>query len=88
MCTRVQIKGSENNESIIFAITSNGIIENDSSIKDSKIIFNSFDYYKVVTIQIPRQKNCEFSEWTKGLKAYIKGQAIEKMKNAHSEKQA
>lgn len=34
------------------------------------------------------QKNCEFSEWTKGLKAYIKGQAIEKMKNAHSEKQA
>ena len=27
------------------------------------------------------QKNCEFSEWTKGLKAYIKSQAIEKMKN-------
>ena len=26
------------------------------------------------------QKNCEFSEWTKGLKAYIKSQAIEKMK--------
>lgn len=32
------------------------------------------------------QKNCEFSEWTKGLKAYIKGQAIEKMKNAGSDK--
>ena len=27
------------------------------------------------------QKNCEFSEWTKGLKAYIKAQAIKKMKN-------
>jgi len=27
------------------------------------------------------QKNCEFSKWTKGLKAYIKSQAIEKMKN-------
>lgn len=27
------------------------------------------------------QKNCEFSQWTKGLKAYIKGQAIEKMTN-------
>ena len=27
-------------------------------------------------------KNCEFSEWTKGLKAYIKGQAIEKMRKA------
>lgn len=27
------------------------------------------------------EKNCEFSDWTKGLKAYIKSQAIEKMKN-------
>ena len=28
------------------------------------------------------QKNCEFSEWTRGLKAYIKSQAIEKMEKA------
>ena len=28
------------------------------------------------------EKNCEFSQWTKGLKAYIKSQAIEKMEKA------
>lgn len=32
------------------------------------------------------QKNCEFSEWTKGLKSYIKAQAIEKMKNEEKSK--
>ena len=31
------------------------------------------------------QKNCEFSSWTKGLKAFIKSQAIEKMEKAKKE---
>ena len=33
------------------------------------------------------QKNCEFSEWTRGLKAYIKAMAIEKMKNEGGKQQ-
>ena len=31
------------------------------------------------------QENCEFSSWTKGLKAFIKSQAIEKMEKAKKE---
>ena len=33
------------------------------------------------------QKNCEFSEWTRGLKAYIKAMAIEKMENEGGKQQ-
>ena len=31
------------------------------------------------------QENCEFSQWTKGLKAFIKSEAIEKMEKAKRE---
>ena len=32
------------------------------------------------------QENCEFSQWTKGLKAFIKSEAIEKMEKASKNK--